>query len=340
MEKNGCKVCVTGGAGYIASWLINKLLHKGYTVHATLRNLGDESKVRLLKSFTGAEKRLVLFKADIYKPHEFENAIQGCKYVFHVATPLQHTRGSDLYKNMTEATIAGAKSMLESCVRSGTVKRLIYTGSVVAASPLRDDGSGFKDLMDETCWTPLDIPIPYSNDALKAYQDSKTLAEKELLEHYLGNKSGGQLEVVSLACGLVGGETVLPFAPASTAMFYSQLTNNEVYYNSLKYLEELIGKVPIIHIDDVCEAHIFCMENPSIHGRFLCATSCISCVEIASYYQRNYPQFHVKKEYLEGPKRKIALDSSKLIEKGFVYKYDAKMILDDSISCAKRLGDL
>ncbi|GMN71189.1 hypothetical protein TIFTF001_052633, partial [Ficus carica] len=243
------------------------------------------------------------------------------------------------YKNTTEAAIAGAKSIVESCVRSGTVKRLIYTASVVATSPLRDDGCGFKDSLDETCWTPLHIPIPYSNDALKAYQESKTLAEKELLN--LGKKIGGQLEVVTLACGLVGGETLLPYTPVSTGLFVSQLTNNEGYYNSLKYLEELIGKVPILHIDDACDAHIFCAETPSVCGRFICASAYVSCVEIASYYQRHYPQIHVKKEYLlEGPKRKIELDSSKLIEKGFVYKYDTKTILDDCISCARKFGDL
>ena len=53
------------------------------------------------------------------------------------------------------------------CERSGTVKRLIYTASVVAASPLKDDGTGFKDFMDETCWTPLNLSIPYSNDDLR-----------------------------------------------------------------------------------------------------------------------------------------------------------------------------
>ncbi|KAK0583394.1 hypothetical protein LWI29_036466 [Acer saccharum] len=86
-----CKVCVTGGAGYMGSWLVKKLLEKGYTVHATLRNLDDRSKVDLLKSFNDADSRLVLFEADIYDPDTFDPAIQGCDFVFHVATPLLHS---------------------------------------------------------------------------------------------------------------------------------------------------------------------------------------------------------------------------------------------------------
>jgi len=47
MGEEGCKVCVTGGSGYIGSWLIKKLLAKGYTVHATLRDLSYYSIISL-----------------------------------------------------------------------------------------------------------------------------------------------------------------------------------------------------------------------------------------------------------------------------------------------------
>lgn len=58
---------------------------------------------------------------------------------------------------MSEAAIAGVKCIVTSCIKSGTVKRLIYTASVVGSSPLKDDGTGFKDAIDETCWTPLHL---------------------------------------------------------------------------------------------------------------------------------------------------------------------------------------
>lgn len=56
----------------------------------------DVSKVSLLKSLPDADARLVLFEADIYNPIEFESAIEGCEFVFHVATPLQHTENSQV----------------------------------------------------------------------------------------------------------------------------------------------------------------------------------------------------------------------------------------------------
>ncbi|KAJ9539308.1 hypothetical protein OSB04_032041 [Centaurea solstitialis] len=292
-SKSKCKVCVTGGAGYIGSALVHSLLQKGYIVHATLRNLGDESKVGLLRAFPYAEERLHLFQADIYKPQEFEQAIQGCEIVFHVATPLQHTTGYK-YNDKIEATINAVKKIADVCIHSGTVKRLIYTASVVAASPLKDDGKGYKIAMDESCWTPCHISFPYSNDYVEEYTIAKTKAEQEILK--IGEENASELEVITLGCGLVGGEGHLPYMTDSVMILISQAINNATLYQILRYLEELLGKIPIVHIEDVCRAHIFCAETPLINGRFLCSSSYITSAEMAKYYQENYPQFHVNQE--------------------------------------------
>lgn len=45
MEEDKGTVCVTGGTGYVASWLIMRLLQHGYSVRATVRS--DPSKVLL-----------------------------------------------------------------------------------------------------------------------------------------------------------------------------------------------------------------------------------------------------------------------------------------------------
>lgn len=335
MEENNNKssklVCVTGGAGYIASFLVKKLLAKGYTVHATLRNLEDKSKVGLLKRFPNAEEKLKLFQADIYRPEEFEQAIQGCEFVFHVATPLLHSEGFQ-YKNKVEATVASVKNIGMACIKSGTVRRLIYTGTVLSASPLKDDGNGFKELMDETCWTPLNIHFAFSDDFVREYVEAKTMAEKEILN--LG-KNG--FEVVSLCCGLVGGDTLLSNISTSMAAILSVVTGDEISYQQLKFIEEVDGKVPIIHIEDVCEAHIFGMETASINGRFLCASAFVSSAEIASYYKEKFPEFHVNQRYLDDPKREVKWGSKTLMDEGFVYKNDMKNILDDNISRAKEI---
>ncbi|KAL4562646.1 hypothetical protein LXL04_026674 [Taraxacum kok-saghyz] len=330
-SKNNRRVCVTGGAGYIGSALVHSLLQSGYTVHATLRNLGDESKVGLLRGFPNAKDRLHLFKADIYKPEEFEQAIQGCIFVFHVATPTIH---DTIYKDIdtVEATTSAVKKIADACIRSGTVKRLIYTATVCAASPLKDDGSGYKTVMDESCWTSFHNIVPYSNDVLKEYTESKTKSEQEILK--IGEDKARELEVVTLGCGLVGGGGHLPYPTASVLVLISQIINNPTCYQSLRYLEELLGKIPIVHIEDVCRAHIFCAETPLVNGRLLCASSYVSTGEIAKYFQDNYPQFYLKKAYFEGHKREIEWGSKKLEDYGFCYKCNMKMILDDSLKCA------
>jgi len=66
MNKNKETVLVTGANGYVASWLVKKLIEKGHTVHASVRNINDSSKTDHLKSVSKANtNKLKIFEADL-----------------------------------------------------------------------------------------------------------------------------------------------------------------------------------------------------------------------------------------------------------------------------------
>lgn len=69
---------------------------------------------------------------------------------------------------------------------------------------------------------------------------SKTLAEKQVLSY-----NGRGIQVVSLVCGLVGGDTVQSSMSESMGALISQALNDKSRYKVLRFLEELLGKVPI-----------------------------------------------------------------------------------------------
>ncbi|XP_010915681.1 NADPH HC-toxin reductase 1 [Elaeis guineensis] len=331
------EVCVIGASGYLGSWLVKKLLEKGHAVHATLRNSGDESKTRLLKSLPGADAQLLLFEADLFEPHSFEAAIQGCEFVFLLAAPAPLNANYSQH-DTPKAALAAVQNILRLCKLSGTVKRVIYTGSVTAASPLKEDGTGYEDFIDEACWTPLNLSFAHCEDHVKSYICLKTLSEKEVLS-YNYKKGKGELEVVSLTCGLVGGDTILPYVPLSVRVIVSPLTGDKVKHIQLKFLQALLGSVPLVHIEDVCEALAFCMEKPSMTGRFLLACAYPSMQVIVDYYAAKYPELDVIKE-AEGEELSIQSKARKLVDMGFKYGFGVKQILDDSVECAKRLGEL
>ncbi|OAY39973.1 hypothetical protein MANES_10G138900v8 [Manihot esculenta] len=88
MNGEGKVVCVTGGSGYIASWLVKILLQRGYVVKTTVRDPGDPKKTDHLLALDGAKERLHLFKANLLEEGSFDAAVDGCEGVFHTASPV------------------------------------------------------------------------------------------------------------------------------------------------------------------------------------------------------------------------------------------------------------
>jgi hypothetical protein len=61
--------------------------------------------------------------------------------------------------------VDAVRAILRQCEESRTVKRVIHTASVAAASPLLErevsaSGVGYRDFIDESCWTSLNVDYP------------------------------------------------------------------------------------------------------------------------------------------------------------------------------------
>ncbi len=88
-EIDKCKpVLVTGGSGYVASWIVKMLLEKGINVNATVRDPSDIKKTDYLSDLAKASPgQLKLFKSDLLAPGSFDEPMQDCELVIHTASP-------------------------------------------------------------------------------------------------------------------------------------------------------------------------------------------------------------------------------------------------------------
>src|SRR5271170_6462672 len=87
---SGETVLVTGGSGFIGSYCILQLLRLGYRVRTTVRSLSREPEVRALLKSGGAEPgdMLSFTSTDLSSDTGWPEAVGGCTYVLHVASPL------------------------------------------------------------------------------------------------------------------------------------------------------------------------------------------------------------------------------------------------------------
>ncbi len=243
-------VLVTGGSGFIGGHCILKSLAAGHHVRTTVRNLAREPEVRALLKRAGAEgdDRLSFAAADLERDAGWPEAVAGCDFALHVASPFPlgaPKREDELIVPARDGALRVLKA-----ARAAGVRRVVLTSSFAAV------GYGHKEQsapFDETSWTDVSQP-----DA-SAYTKSKTLAERAAWA-FVAKEGGPELAVVN---------PVMVFGPAL----------GPDTSTSIQLVQRLMdGGIPalpklsfgVVDVRDVADLHLRAMTGPRAKGeRFL-----------------------------------------------------------------------
>ncbi|HUK24366.1 MAG TPA: aldehyde reductase [Terriglobales bacterium] len=262
-------VLVTGGSGFIGSQCILQLLAAGHEVRTTVRSLKREGDVRAMLKEGGAEPggRVSFFAADLENDAGWQEAIAGCDYVLHVASPLPPSlpkHEDDLIIPAREGTLRVLRA-----ARDAGVKRVVMTSSFAAI------GYGHKQRatpFTEADWSNLD------GEDMTAYPKSKTLAERAAWDFMAREGKDLELSVVN---------PVGVFGPVL----------GPDYSTSILLVQRLmVGAVPgtprlyfgVVDVRDVAALHLLAMTHPAAKGeRFLAVSGdFLTMLEIARVLKR------------------------------------------------------
>ncbi|KAL6271028.1 hypothetical protein ACE6H2_027939 [Prunus campanulata] len=308
------KVCVTGASGFLASWLIKRLLLSGYHVTGTVRDPGNQKKLAHLWRLDGARERLRLVKADLMEEGSFDDAILGCHGVFHSASPTE----------ILEPAVEGTLNVLRSCKKNLSLRRVVLTSSSSAVRVRPDEDFDSNIPLDESLWSSVELC-----ETLQIwYPLSKILAEKAAWDFC---KENG-IDLVTVLPSFVIGPC-LPPDLCSTASDVLGLLKGET--KKFKWH----GRMGYVHIDDVALCHISVYEHESAHGRYLCSSIVLDNNELASLLSKQYPSLPIPKRFEQLGRPRYDFDTSKLKSLGFKFKTIQEMF-DDCIASLVEQGHL
>ncbi len=246
-------VLVTGASGFIAKHCVKKLLDEGFAVRASLRTPSRANEVRAAVDPEGkAGERLSFVTLDLGADEGWDEAMQGCTYVHHVASPFPAAEPKDEDELIRPAR-EGALRALHAAARAG-VKRVVLTSSVAAVAYGRtpqEEAAQADKVFSEADWSNPDGPI-------SAYAKSKTLAERAAWD-FINSDEAGAMELSVINPGGVLGP-LLDKGFSTSGQIVSRLID---------------GKVPacprlnwsLIDVRDVADAHFEAMLRPEAAGK-------------------------------------------------------------------------
>jgi dihydroflavonol-4-reductase len=269
------RVLVTGATGFIAQHCVMQLLEAGYDVRGTARSSGRTKEVAAILAphlSDAARVHLESFDvvaADLLSDDGWSEAVQGCRFVLHVASPLPRGTVSDENELIVPAR-DGALRVLGAANDAG-VERVVLTSSVSAVIYGNDRNRNFT----ESDWSNLD------GARIGAYDKSKTIAERAAWDYMDAVKANSPMQLAVINPGLVLG----PLLSADWG------TSAELVKRIIDHKVPAIPNINFATVDvrDVASAHLSAMVVPEAAGeRFLCAEANHSMMEIARILKTVY----------------------------------------------------
>lgn len=301
-------VLVTGGTGYLASWIVKQLLDDGITVRTTVRNKANKERyTHLLEAAKNSKGTLEVFEADLLLIDSFSEAMKDCELVIHTASPFKIRGLKDADKELVQPALHGTRNLLATVNKISTVKRVVLTSSVVAMYGDAIDVQKEKDgILTEKAWNKS------SSVKHQPYPYSKTLAEKEAWK--LAEQQD-RWDLVVINPGFILG-------PSLSKRTDSTSINLMIELASGKFKSGVpAGKHASVDVRDVAKAHILAGFTPSASGRHITASSQDDFLEIANLIKEKYPNLPLPKGYV--PKWLFKLIAPMI---GFSRKYVANNV--------------
>jgi nucleoside-diphosphate-sugar epimerase len=268
-------VLVTGGSGYMASWIVKMLLEEGIDVHATVRDPLDAQRVAHLTALSKASTgKLKLFKADLLDFGCFDKSIQGCELVMHTASPFFITRTKNPEEDLIRPAKEGTRNVLEAAKRTPTVKRVVLTSSVAA---IYGDNVDIKlapgGLFTEKEWNGT------SSAGHNPYPYSKMVAEKEA---WAIAKEQNEWDLVTINPGWILGPSLSRRKDSMSINTMIQFANGTFKSG----VPELWNG--IVDVRDVASAHIKAGFTPKASGRHIIVSGEANLLDIANILRKHF----------------------------------------------------
>jgi len=268
-RESASKVLVTGATGLIAQHCIIQLLEAGYTVRGTARSRHGADGIALTLSphlSPSARQRLEttfqLVEADLLKDDGWDDAVEGCRYVLHVASPIPRVPPKN-ENQLIEPAREGTLRVMRAAHRAG-VERVVVTSSLAAVLYGQDRDRIFT----ENDWSNVDDP------RIGAYEKSKTIAERAAWDFMASLGTDAEMSLATINPGLVMGPVLSSDWGTSGEIVKKIIDRDFPAIPDINYA--------CVDVRDVASAHIAAMTVPdAADARFLCANGNHSMRSIA-----------------------------------------------------------